>query len=99
MFSASNVELIGIPTALVYCVKDGEKGPRIQPRGRGTLPEVTGPFGVHEVSSCGIRVSCKVVVLIGGLEDNMQRRDKLVRKLMDNLYKVRSTWWYRNDAA
>ena len=34
----------------------------------------------------GIRMSCKVVILIGGLKDKMQRRDEMVRKAMDNLY-------------
>ena len=38
--------------------------------------------------SCSIRVSCKVVVMIGGLKDNLQRRDEMVRKVIDNLY----TW-------
>ena len=50
--------------------------------------------------SCGIRVSCKVVVMIGGLKDNLQRCDKMVRKVIDNLY----TWclqvsFIHNDTA
>ena len=53
----------------------------------GSCLRKLGPLEYMRLLSYGTKISCKVVVvMIGGLKDNMYRRDEMLRKVMDNLY-------------